>query len=210
MHVRLHLVPFHGVPRAVGAENRIGGVLHVRLGVVTRGGDHGFCVMTGGVAPEGKSQPTRPAREGTQGLGIVAEGRHGRRAAHDGAVPKLFGRLCGPPGALHVRQHAAHQSGGDLDRERVGRLQQQAFGLHQSLPHSAVGGLPEVAALRMLFVGAAGGKDDLHVRNGAAGQHAHVRALIQVRQDQTLPVQVQLVRAAVGAKAQSRAALQRL
>ena len=78
--------------------------------------------------------------------------------------------------------------------ERVPRLEQHGLRLHQPLPHSAVRRLPEIAALRVLQMRPAGDEREADIGDGRAGQHAPVRLLRQMRQDQPLPVQRQRVR----------------
>ncbi|CAN3986437.1 DUF3847 domain-containing protein, partial [Dysosmobacter welbionis] len=68
-----------------------------------------------------------------------------------------------------------------------------ALRLHQPLAHRPIGGLAEVAALRVLHVGPARRQGDLHIRNGGAGQHPQVLLLRQMGQDQPLPTALQLV-----------------
>ena len=61
---------------------------------------------------------------------------------------------------------AAYLLGGDLQPEPVPRLQQHAFRLHQSVPHGPVGGLSKIAALGVLFVGAARQQGDFDIGDG--------------------------------------------
>ncbi len=83
-------------------------------------------------------------------------------------------------------------------------------GRHQALPHGAVGRLPEIPALRMLQVRPPRQKRDPHIRDRRSEQHARMALFLQMRQDQTLPVQIQHIRTADGAKGKTAAAGRRL
>ena len=53
---------------------------------------------------------------------------------------------------------------------------------HKALPHGAVGGLPEVAALGVLEMGAARDEGDLHIRQRRADEDAEVLLFFQMGQ----------------------------
>ena len=74
------------------------------------------------------------------------------------------------------------------------RLQKHAFGFHQSLADGAAGRLPEVAALRVLEMRASRDEREADIRHRRAGQHAGVRALKDVGEDEPLPVEREVIR----------------
>ena len=111
---------------------------------------------------------------------------------------------------FHIRHRPSQITCGQFHTEAVKRFQQNALCLHQSLPHSAVGRLPEIAALGMLRVGPAGQDADLHIRDGTARQHTTVYLFFQMCQHQPLPVFIQYVFTAQAAETQPAAALIRL
>ena len=120
-------------------------------------------------------------------LGIVADGG-------DDALRVRAG-LVAAQGAAQTSASAG--VGRDLTRvaaqfktEIIERLEQYALGLHQTLPHGAVGRLPEIAALGVLEVRAAREERHFYVGQRAARQHAGMRALDKVRENETLPVEV--------------------
>ena len=77
---------------------------------------------------------------------------------------------------------------------------------HQALPHGAVGGLTEIAALGVLEVGTARDEGDLHIGQRGTGQHAEVLLFFEVGQHQPLPVLVQHLFPAVGVELHPAAA----
>ena len=81
---------------------------------------------------------------------------------------------------------------------------------HEALPHGAVGGLPEVAALGMLEMGAARDEGDLHIRQRRADEDAEMLLFFQMGQHEALPVFVQLFLPAVDGKLHPAAPGQRL
>ena len=83
--------------------------------------------------------------------------------------------------------------GGQFQAEGVPGFQQDAPGAHQPLAHRPVGGLAEVAALCVLFMGPARRQGDAHIRDGGAGENPQVGLFPEVGQDQALPVGRQLV-----------------
>ena len=89
-------------------------------------------------------------------------------------------------------EHARRQ----LQPERVPRLQQHRLCLAQSLPHRAVGRLPEIAAFCMLQMRLAGNQRDAKICDGASGQDARLHRLLQMREDEPLPAARQHIFAA--------------
>ena len=87
----------------------------------------------------------------------------------------------------------------------VVRFQQHTARLHQRLPDGAVHCLPEVAALGVLEVRAAGEQRHPHVAERRARQHAAVLALQDVRADQALVGRGQVVHMAAGVEGNAAA-----
>ena len=103
----------------------------------------------------------------------------------------LLGRLERAVHSLNVGHGASDALFRQLQPEDVIRLEQQALGAHQAVADGAVGRLAEVTAFRVLDVCASCKNGYLHIRDGCAGQHAQVRFFRQMREDQSLPVQVE-------------------
>ena len=76
--------------------------------------------------------------------------------------------------------------------------------------NSPVGGFPEIAAFCVFYMGLAHQERDLHIRNGCADQNTLVGLFFQMGQDQSLPVQIQVIGATSGVKDQSAAPFARL
>ena len=102
---------------------------------------------------------------------------------------------------IHIRQ---------LQREGIVRLQKNTLRPPKALPHGAVGGLPEIAALGMLVAGASCNHGDAEIRHRTSGEHPDMLFLPEMRQNEALPVHRQVIRRAVGSELQSAAPRQRL
>ena len=130
---------------------------------------------------------------GGHGEGIVLHGGHGGRAGEGSPLAVALRSVKGAGHGLQVADGPAQLVGGEGEREGVPWLQQDALGSHETLADGAIGRLAEVAALRVLQVGAAGHEGELHVREGCPGEDAPVGLFGQVGQDEALPVAVQHV-----------------
>ena len=118
-----------------------------------------------------------------------------------------LGRVHRAAHALHIGHGASDVLGRDFEAEIVVWLQQHVRRLHQPLSDRTVRRLPEVAALGVLEMRASRDQSDLHVGQRRAGQHAGVLALKDVREDQALPVQREVVGGHRGHGANAAAAL---
>ena len=103
----------------------------------------------------------------------------------------LFRRLKRAVHPLNVGHGASDALVRQLQPKRIIRLKQQAFRAHKAVADGAVGRLTEVTAFRVLDVCASCKDGYLHIRDGCTGQHAQVRFFRQMREDQSLPVQVE-------------------
>ena len=195
MHEAPDLVPGDDGPHSVGAENRGGGVADVQLGVIAGGRDHSLRVFAGDIAAEGALERPGPPGVGRDLLDIIAQGRDRDPAAQDGCIV-LFRKIRLAEGGVHLLEvgHGPAQIFlGQLQAEVVIRLQEDGPAHHQALADRPVGGLAEVAALGVLGVCPASQDADLHVRDLRPGQDTAVAALLQVGQDQPLPVEGQVI-----------------
>ena len=210
VHIIAHAVPRDDRARTVRAEHAVRRVVKVARGVVTALGDDLLRVVAGVVARDAARDAPAPVGIGRDLGGIIAHRGHRRAAGEHSHVAVRLRRGKRAGHEPHVADRAADLLSRDLDAKGVVRLEQDAFRLHESLPHGAPRRLAEVAALRVLDVRAAGQQCDLHIRQRCAGEHAAVALLGQMREDQALPVPVEHVLAAGGVKRQARAALGRL
>ena len=202
----LDLVPRDIDARAVLAEHRAGRIFRVAIGIVADGGYDRLGVRAGRVAAQSAAQPSPSAGVGRDLARVAAQSLDRREAGEHRFPADRFRCVRRAAHRGKVGHRAAHALRRQLQTEVVKRFEQHALGLHQTLPHGAVGRLPEVAALGVLEMGAAREQRDFHVGQRAAGQHAGVRALGKVRQDQPLPVEIQLVRRTGGGKLHAAAA----
>ena len=161
--------------------------------------------MTGAVARRAAGDlPLAPGIAG-QLQGVLLQARRRGKALEHCGIPHGFGGIELPAHALQVGDSPAHLGGGQLDAHLIPGLQQQAFGLHQALPHRPVGGLAEIAPLGVLEMSPAGHQRDAHIGDGAAGEHPQMLLFGQMGHHQPLPVFVQLILGAVGGKLQPAA-----
>ena len=209
MHVLADVVPGDGLACAVGAEDGVRGIPEVQLRIIAAFLDDPLLVVTGEIA--GKAE-----REAAGALGVganllhVVDGFGHRYFAADHSLA-LSGGTCVQS---ELRRHAVEvgegPSGaglGHLQREFIPGLQQDATGIHETVPDRPVGGLAEIAAFRVLEMGFPVCHRDLHVGDGGSGEHAQVLLLLQVGEDQPLPVCGQTVRGNLALEDQSAARL---
>ena len=110
---------------------------------------------------------------------------------------------------VHVGNRPPRLFRRNLQRVFVIRFQKHTLRLHQPLPDCPVGCLPEVAPFGVLEVRPAGGKRNLHIGDGRAGQHPEMLFFLQMGKDQPLPVEIQFVCAAAAVKLHSAAPFSR-
>ncbi len=82
--------------------------------------------------------------------------------------------------------------------------------LHESLPHRAIGRLPEIAAFGVLQVAAPADERQPHVGDWRADEHARMLGLLQMLHDEPLPIAVELVFAHIRGELQSAPPRKRL
>ena len=200
MRAGLDLVPRNVDTCAVLAEHRAGGVFRVALGIVADGGDDALRVRAGLVAAQGAAQTSASAGVGRDLTRVAAQSLDRREAGEHRSLADRFRCVRRAAHRGKVGHRTSHAFRRQLKTEIIERLEQHALGLHQTLPHGAVGRLPEIAALGVLEVRAAREECHFYVGQRAARQHAGMRALGKVRENETLPVEVQLVRRTGGGK----------
>ena len=111
---------------------------------------------------------------------------------------------------LDIRHGPAHHVPRDLQPEVIPWFQKHTVRLHQPLPHRPIGGFSEISALRMLQMGAPRNQRDFHIRNRRADQYAAMLLFLQMRQNQPLPVPIQLIFTAVRSDGQPAPGFSRL
>ena len=161
-----HLPPRDHHTGPVGAEHGIRRVFHVPFRVVPHGLDDGFRLRAGEIPRRDAGQPPLSTGVDRHLPGVIPKARHRGRAGEGRFLSHGLRRVHLAAHLLQVRHGPAHLLGGDLQPEPVPRLQQHAFRLHQPLPHGPVGGLSEIAALGVLFVGAARQQGDFDIGDG--------------------------------------------
>ena len=165
--------------------------------------------MAGAVAVQRQAQLSPAPGVAHHLHGVAAHGSNRRKTGEDGRFLPAFRRVKTALHALDIAHGTADVLGRHFQPESIPRLQQLAFGHHQALPHSAVGRLPEVAALGVLEVCSARDEGDLHIGQRRTGQHAEMLFFLQMGQHKALPVLVQHLFPAVGGKLHPAAAGQR-
>ena len=170
------LVPRNGDAAAVVAEDGGGGIVRVALGVVADRGGDGVLLRADFVVVDSAGKLPAPARVGRDALKVVAHPAHRREAGEDGVFPFALRRVDRAAHVLKVGHRAADALGGNVEAEVIVGLKEDAFRLHEALPHGAVCRLTEIAALGVLQMRAACDERKLYVRQRRAGQHARVLA----------------------------------
>ena len=205
-----NFVPFHGVARAVGAEDGIRAVFRVVLRFVADGSNDLFRIVTRLISSHGAGQTAKTAAVSGDGLPVVAHCGNGSASGDQRHIADGFRGIKAAAHLLDIVDSTAQIFAGDLQSEIVPRLQQYALRAHQTLPHGAIGGLAEIAALRVLQVSASGGERKAHICDGGSGENAQMRLFHQMREDQALPVAIQSILTADGGEFQPAALRQRL
>ena len=161
-----HLPPRDHHTGPVGAEHGIRRVFHVPFRVVPHGLDDGFRLRAGEIPRRDAGQPPLSTGVDRHLPGIIPKARHRGRAGEGRFLSHGLRRVHLAAHLLQVHHGPAHLLGGDFQPEPVPRLQQHTFRLHQPMPHGPVGGLSEIAALGVLFVGAARQQGDFDIGDG--------------------------------------------
>ena len=177
MHIVLHLVPLHGKTGAVAAKYGVGGVVQVSFRVISGSGHHGFLVVTGGIAFQRYLQDASALGVGGDLVGVVPKRLRRDRAGQQGIAARRLGRFEFTAHSTDVGDSPANLFCGHGQLKAVPGFQKLGLCLHKALPDSPVSGLAEIAAFRMLQMGFAHQKGDLHIRNGGADQHTPVHFL---------------------------------
>ena len=210
VHMLLYLVPLDRMTGAVGAKHGVARIEHIGVGVVGDRRDDLLRVVARLVALERERKPALSVGVLQQLLGVAAHFGNRRGAGEHAGVGALLRRLKAAVKPLNIVHGSAEIFRRHLQHKIIDRLQQDALGTAQALPHGAVGRLPKVAALGVLGVRLAGNERDLHIGYRRAGEHAEVCFFIQMGQNQPLPVFVEQVLLAARVEHQAAVALGRL
>ena len=210
LHIFLNLIPGHRHSRPMEAEHGSSRILDIAVKIIPDPLDHFFFVMAWAVTgrPQGKS-PT-PSGVGNDLLLIIPHFRYRSDPRKDRASFRLRRRVKRSLHPLHIRHGPAQVFRGQFQHKLIKRLQKTAAGFLQSLAHRPVGRLAEISALRVFDMRSSGNQRNLHIRNLRAGENAAVALLLQMGQNQSLPVPIQHVLTAVRFQHQPAASLQRL
>ena len=164
MHIIAHAVPRDDRARTVRAEHAVRRVVEVVRGGVAALSNDLLRIVAGIIARDAAGDAPAAAGIGRDLGGVIAHRGHRRAAGEHGHIAVRLGRGKRAGHEPHIADRAADLLGRDLDAKGVVRLEQDAFGLHEPLPHGAPRRLAEVAALRMLNVRPACRKGDFHIR----------------------------------------------
>ena len=198
MLVVVHLLPGDDDPCAVGAEDRVGGVFKICLGVVAHGGHDLLLIVAGLVTVGGAEQPSLAAGVGNDISRVLVEGGDGPPSLQGGVLLAGGGHLKGGMEVLQVGHGTADVGGGDLQRERIKGLQEGTACLHKAVADGTEGGLAEVAAFGVLEVGAACHQGDFGIGEQSSRKGAAVILFVEMGKDEALPVEIQRVFGDVG------------
>ena len=150
MGILPHLVPLHHKSRPVGTEHRGGRILQIGLRFIGILLYYLVRIMAGLIPLQGRAEPPLPPGVGRH-LSLVSP--HGCRrgtSRENRPFPLCHRRVKPSMEPLHVGHGSAQKPRGNLQRKRKHGLKQQIFPLHQALPESPTGRLPEVPALSVL------------------------------------------------------------
>ena len=190
------LVPLDLKARAVAAKDGARWMQKIPLGVVADSFDNLVLLRARAVARRLIRDFALPSGIRRDLRRISAQQPDRSCACENGSLPRQLrrGKLGVHP--LEIRHRPPEHARRQLQPERVPRLQQHRLCLAQSLPHRAVGRLPEITALRVLQMRLAGNQRDAKIGHGASGQDARLHRLLQMREDEPLPAARQHIFAA--------------
>ena len=155
MHVAAHLIPRHHKARAMGTEHRICRVVKVALRLVAHSFNNLRRIVAGPVAVQRQGQVSPAPGIAHHLHGVAAHGGHRcKTGEHSSLFPALW-RVKTALHALDIGHGTAKVLHRHFQPKGIPWLQQLAFGQHQALPHRAIGGPPEISALRVFKMGAA-------------------------------------------------------
>ena len=170
-------------------------MLRIAVRIIGNAPDHLLRIVAGPVSEQCKRDAAFTPCVGAH-LRLVSSRRgDGNAAAENGAGPSALKFRLAEIRAhrAKIRHRAAEVLMGHRENKGIIRLQDCTLGHHETLADRAVGGLPEVAALRVLEVRAAGNQRNFHIRKRRPGQHARMLRLEDVREDKPLPVEIQVI-----------------
>lgn len=193
----------------MGTEYGSRRVVRIQLRPVSCRLDDSLRIVAWLVPFQSAGHPSKPFRIGNDFHLVSLKLRYGNAAAQDGVVHLLLRRRKGAAHLLDVRHSSPDGFLRDFQNKVVDRFQQDTFRLHQSLPDSAVRRLPEVSAFCMFLVGSSGCQGDFQIGDFRSGQNSWMLPLCQMGQDQTLPVLIQHIVAALIVENESAAPLTR-
>ena len=203
MGILLHLIPGHIKAGSVGTKNRSCRIFQISFRIISRRFYDLLTVVTRFIAFQYKGQMPPSSGIGCDFSLIVPHLRHrsGSRKKSICSLNIRSGKSSAHP--LDIGHSPANRILRHLQGIFINRLQKDTFCLSQSLAHRPVGGLAEISPFRMFQVGPSGDQSDLHVCNFRPRKDTQVMFLLQMGKDQSLPVSVQNILAAVCGKNQS-------
>ena len=210
MHIVTYLLPRYYKTRSVRTKDRVRGIAQIVLRQILRLFDHFFRIMTGSVPGQFQGDLSHSLRISRQIFCIIADRTDRCRPGQDRRLRTGLRSLHTAVHIFHIGHGTSQTACGQLHPEAVERLQQNALSLHQSLSYRTAGRLPEIAALSMFRMRATGQDTNLHIRDGAAGQHASVYLFLQMRKHQPLPIFIQNIFTAQASEMQTAPPLLRL
>ena len=171
-HIRLdmrhtrYLIPPHGVSGPSAAKDRIRRIRGIGIAVVAAGGYYFLRAAAGGIAIRLPTQPSSSTGVPQHLSRVVPQGIQRRRAPQGGGLRQQLRRLgLGLP-LLQIMECPPQLFGRHRQGKAAPRLQKDTLRHAQSLPHRAVGRLPEISTFRMLLMCPPGEKCDLHIGDG--------------------------------------------
>ena len=173
-------------------------MIGIRLGIITLFENHLFGMAAGLITPECQTQSSVSVGIGHKILLIISEGSGGHRTCDDRSAAVILTKIRGSLHSLDICHEAAHAPGREFCVQPQDRLKENIFCHHQTLTDGSVCRLSEIPSGGMLFRCSSADHGDLNICDFRSCQNARKRLLLQMRQDKALPVESQIIGAAVG------------
>ena len=202
MGILLYLVPWHVKACSVRAENRTCGIFQISFRIISRRLYDLLTVMTGFITFQDKGQMASSPGIGCDLSLIIPHLGYRGGSCEKGIFSLDIRSGKGSTHPLDVSHSPSHCILGYFQGIFVYRLQKDTFRFSQPLPHCPVGCLTEISPFCMFQMSPSGDQGDLHICNFRSCKDAQMMFLLQMGKDQSLPVPVQNILAAVRGKNQ--------
>ena len=147
-----HLIPFYSKSGTMCTENGIGWMLQIPYTVISNGSNDSLCIVTRRITAQHTAQSSHSMRIVVDLTLVPLHFRNGCFSSQNSQFAHGFRPGKGSVHALNVRNGTPDTIRWKLQPKLIPWLQQNRFGLHQSLANRAIRCLPEISTFCMLLM----------------------------------------------------------